>query len=167
MAHLASSPPAPPSRYRPRAEPSPDWAAAGPGHVGGGARSPQPRGRHFGWKVWNLRAVRAGGGGRRERPGTARPGLARRAAPHCAARPVSGGGAAVGAARAPSGAACSPAGRRVCGRVGQAGQPPPSPRARPAGGAAPPTPPRRPESGSKFVRRRVVVPERHARQEAR
>lgn len=33
-------PPAPPPRYRPRAAPRADWAAAGPGHVGGGGRAP-------------------------------------------------------------------------------------------------------------------------------
>ena len=114
----------------------------------GGARSPQPPGRHFGWKVWNFRALRAGGGGgaRPALPGPYQPPRARPAA--SPTRPAPRGGSPERSRRE---------GRSVARRGGGSGGAVPP---RPAGrGCAPPP---RAGSGSKFARR-----SRHARQEAR
>lgn len=148
-AHLASSPP-PPRRLG--TGPGPLRALIGrpPGPVTweGGARSPQPPGRHFGWKVWNFRALRAGGGGgaRPALPGPYQPPRARPAA--SPTRPAPRGGSPERSRRE---------GRSVARRGGGSGGAVPP---RPAGrGCAPPP---RAGSGSKFARR-----SRHARQEAR
>lgn len=165
-AHLASSPP--PRRVGTGPGPSRALIGRPPGPVTWGGRAPHSleaailAGKFGIPEQWEREAA-GGGASASDRPCPPRPAAPRTgpslaeaprgAAARAPAEPLAGrpaGGCAGGSVRRGS--------RRRPPAPGRQGEP-----RRPPRRAAPP----RPEPGSKFVRRRVAVPERHARQEAR